>query len=70
MTVPGVNSSKETVCPFLLCDANVESPHHGMDEDFRVWPPTLLSTTSHALVQAKQAGGPEYLFLNCSVDQA
>lgn len=48
MTVPGVNSSKETVCPFLLCDANVESPHHGMEEDFRVWPPSLLSTTSHA----------------------
>lgn len=69
MIVPRVNSPKETVSPFLLCDANVESPHQSMEEDFCVWPPPCFLQIS-CLVQAKQAGGPEYLFLNGSVDQA
>lgn len=47
MTVPRVNSPKETVSPFHLCDANVESPHQSMEEDFCVWPPALFSTTFH-----------------------
>lgn len=47
MIVPRVNSPKETVSPFLLCDANVESPHHSMEEDFCVWPPALFSAASH-----------------------